>query len=92
MIALLAGEALEVVDVRLGAHDHLEGGYGFVAGRAVARVSEEPQVVPPAEYEVGLRVEGRTDLAQSAVATVALQAVLVPVSVQRLQEVPGRDG
>lgn len=56
MIALLTGEALEVIDVGLGAHDHLEGWYGFVAGRAVSRVTKEPQVVPPAEDQVCLGV------------------------------------
>lgn len=49
-----------------------------------------PQVVSFAENEVGLRVERRADLAESAVAASALQTVLVPVQVQRLQKVPGR--
>lgn len=49
-----------------------------------------PQIVSFAEDEVGLRVERRADLAESAVAASALQAVLVPVHVQRFQEVPGR--
>ena len=44
-----------------------------------------PEVVPFAEDEVGARVQRGTDFAQSAVAASALEAVLVPVNVQRLK-------
>lgn len=40
MIALLACEALKVVDIAARAHDHLEGGDHFVTRSAVARVAE----------------------------------------------------
>lgn len=46
-----------------------------------------PQVVSAAQDEVGLGVEGGAHLAQAAVAAGALEAVLVPVLVQRLQQV-----
>lgn len=46
-----------------------------------------PQVVAPAQDEVGLGVERGAHLAQAAVAAGALEAVLVPVLVQRLQQV-----
>ena len=41
MVALLAGEALEVVDVGPGPHHHLEGRDHLVARRAVARRAEQ---------------------------------------------------
>lgn len=44
-----------------------------------------PEVVPAAQDEVGPGVEGGAHAAQAAVAAGALQAVLVPVPVQRLQ-------
>lgn len=44
-----------------------------------------PQVVPAAEDKVGPGVEGGAHPAQAAVAAGTLQAVLVPVPVQRLQ-------
>lgn len=47
-----------------------------------------PQIVSFAEDEIGLRVERRADLAESAVAASALEAVFVPVHVQRFQKVP----
>lgn len=46
-----------------------------------------PQVVPATEDEVGFGVEGGADLAQAAVATRTLQAVFMPVFVQRLEQV-----
>ena len=51
----------------------------------VAGGSGLPQVVPAAEDEVGAGVEGGAHAAQVAVAAGALQTVLVPVPVQRLQ-------
>ena len=44
-----------------------------------------PEVVPAAEDEVGPGVERGSDAAQAAVAAGALQTVLVPEPVQRLQ-------
>lgn len=60
---LLTGETIEMIDVRPGSHDHLEGRYRLVAGRAKSGIPEEPEVVPLAEDKVGLRIKGRTDLA-----------------------------
>ena len=37
----MAGEALEVIDVRLGPHHHLEGGDRLAAGGAVTRRPEQ---------------------------------------------------
>lgn len=42
MVALLARETLEVIDVAPGPHDHLERGYVLEAGRAHALVAEHP--------------------------------------------------
>ena len=41
--ALLAGEALQMVDVSPGSHHHLEGRDDFVAGGAVAGGAEQPE-------------------------------------------------
>lgn len=46
-----------------------------------------PQVVSATEDEIGFGVEGGADLAQAAVAACALQAVFMPVFVQRLEQV-----
>lgn len=46
-----------------------------------------PQIIPFAENKIGLGVERRADLAESAIAASAFQAVLVPVHVQRLQQI-----
>ena len=43
MSALLAGEALEMVDVGPGSHHHLEGRDDFVTGGAVAGGAEQPE-------------------------------------------------
>ena len=45
MVALLAGEALQVVDVGPGAHHHLEGGDHLVARRAVASSAKQPEKI-----------------------------------------------
>lgn len=50
-----------------------------------------PQVVTPAQDEVGLGVECGAHLAQAAVTAGTLEAVLMPVLVQRLQQVPVLD-
>ena len=55
--ALLAGEALQVVDVGAGPHHHLEGGDDLLAGGAVASGAKQPEVVPLAEEEVPLGVQ-----------------------------------
>jgi len=82
--ALLTREALQVVDVGPGPHDHLEGGDHFVARGAVAGGAKQPEIVPLAEEEVALGVEAVAHLAQSAVAAPALETVLVPEHVQGL--------
>ena len=51
-------------------------------------VPHPPEVVPPAEQQVGLGEERGAHLAQAAVAAGALEAVLVPELVQGLQQVP----
>lgn len=50
-----------------------------------------PQVVALAENQVGLRVAGGADLAESAVAAGALKTVLVPEQVQGVQHEPARE-
>ena len=84
MATLLAGEALQVVDVGPGSHHHLEGGDHFVAGGAVAGGAEQPEIVPLAEEEVALGVERVPHLTQPRVTAAALEAVLVPEQVESL--------
>jgi hypothetical protein len=40
LVALLAGETIEMVDVAFGSHDHLKGRNGFATSGAIARRSE----------------------------------------------------
>ena len=47
-----------------------------------------PEIVPATQDEVSFGEKRRADLAESAVAAAAFQAILVPVQLQRLQEVP----
>lgn len=61
---------------------------GIGSDRSGLFVGYIPQVVSFAEDEIGFRVEGRADLAESAVAASAFQAVFVPIHVQSFQEVP----
>ena len=84
MATLLAGEALQVVDVGPGSHHHLEGGDHFVAGGAVAGGAEQPEIVSLAEEEVALGVERVAHLTQPGVTAAALEAVLVPEQVESL--------
>ena len=82
--ALLTGEALQVVDVGAGPHHHLKGGDDLLAGGAVARGAKQPEVVPLAEEEVTLGVQGLAHLAQPGVTAPTLETLLVPVEVQGL--------
>jgi hypothetical protein len=40
LVALLAGETIEMVDVAFGSHDHLKGRNGFATSGAIARRSK----------------------------------------------------
>lgn len=62
MSTLLTSETVQVIDVRPGLHNHLERRYLFVAGRAVSRNPEQPEVVPLTEDKVGPGEQTRTDL------------------------------
>lgn len=62
MSALLTGEAVEMIDIRPGPHDHLERRYLFVTCCAASRVAKEPEVVPLTEDKVSFGVESRADL------------------------------
>ena len=84
MAALLAGEALEVVNIGAGPHHHLEGRDDLLAGGAVAGGAKQSEVVPLAEEEVPLGVQGLAHLAQPGVTAPALEALLVPVEVKGL--------
>ena len=84
MAALLAGEALQMIDVGPGSHHHLEGGDHFITGGAVASGAKQAEVVSLAEQEVPLGVERVAHLPQPGVTAAALEAVLVPEHVQRL--------
>lgn len=61
MIALLAGETFQMINVRSSSHHHLEGRDWLVARRAVASVAEHPEIVPLAEYEISFRIQGGAD-------------------------------
>jgi len=74
------GEALEVVDVSLSPHDHLASGDGLAASAARSTVTEEPDVIIPAEDHASLAVAGGADLAQLGLAAGALEAARVPVA------------
>ena len=54
--------------------------------------AHSPEVISLAEDEVPLGEERGADLAEAAVAAAALEAVLVPVHVQGLQQVPEQTG
>lgn len=56
-----------------------------------AEQQNPPQIVTPAQDEVGLGVESGSYLAQAAVTTGTLEAVLMPILVQCLQQVPVLD-
>lgn len=62
MGALLTGETIKMIDVRLGSHDHFECWYLFVTCRARSRAPKDPEVVPLAEDKISFEVEGRADL------------------------------
>lgn len=62
MSALLAGETIQVIDVRPGLHNHLERRYLLVASRAMSRIPEQPEVVSFTEDKVGPGEQTRTDL------------------------------
>jgi len=87
LVTLLTGETVEVVDVALGPHHHLEGRDHFAAGGAIARRSEQSEIIAFAENEIGAGVERGTDFAQSTVAASAFQTIFVPVNVQSLEQV-----
>lgn len=81
-----------MVNVTPSSHDHLEGGYDFTTRGTVTRVAEQPEIVPLAQDQVRLGVQGGADLPQSAVAASAFEAVFMPVEVEGLQEVALGDG
>lgn len=91
MVALVAGETVEMINVVLGLHDHLECGDGFRTGRTEPRCTEQSEIVSPAQHEIGPREQGRTDLPQATIAAGTLETVFVPALVHDLQEVPFRD-
>lgn len=92
MIALLTGEALQVIDVAPGPHHHFEGGNDLRASRTVAGVSKQSQIIPLAQNQIRLGVQRGTNFAQTTIATAALQTVFVPVQVEGLQQEPFGDG
>lgn len=61
VIALLAGEAFQMVHVAPCPHDHFESGNSFVARRAKTRCSKEPEIISFAQDEVCFGEEGRPD-------------------------------
>lgn len=76
-----------MVNIISGSHHHFKGGDEFTAGCTVPRCTEEPQVVPATQDEVGFGVQGGAHLPQAAVAAGTFQTVLVPVFVQGLEQV-----
>lgn len=88
MIALLTRETLQMVHIRSCSHHHLECRNHLVACRTVARIAEQPQIVPLAQQQIRFRVQRAAHLAQSAIAASALQTILMPEHVQRSQQIP----
>jgi len=88
LVAARAGETIEMVDVVLGSHHHLESRYGFATGSTITCRPKQSQIVALAHDQIGSRVERRAHFAEPAVAAAALEAIFMPVDVQRLQEVP----
>lgn len=76
-----------MVNIISGSHHHFKGGDEFTAGCTVPCCTEEPQVVPATQDEVGFGVQGGAHLPQAAVAAGTFQTVLVPVFVQGLEQV-----
>lgn len=91
--ALGAREALQVEHVRLRAraHHELARGDGLAAARAGAGAPEQPYVVGLAEDHVGLDEARGPDVGQHGSTAGALEATVVPVAVQRVQEEPLHD-
>ena len=73
-----------MVNIGAGPHHHLEGRDDLLAGGAVAGGAKQSEVVPLAEEEVTLGVQGLAHLAQPGVTAPALEALLVPVEVKGL--------
>lgn len=92
VLALLAGETVHVIGELVGAHHELVGRNGLLAGRALTLLAEDAQEVAPAEDLVRVGEQRGAHLAQSAVATGALEAVLVPALVERHQQEALADG
>ncbi|CAN7993138.1 unnamed protein product, partial [Ixodes hexagonus] len=91
-VALDAGEALDVVDILGGPHHVVVGRDHLAAARTGARQRRRPpDVVVPAEDHAGLREAGHADVRQRGLAAGALEAAVVPVAVQRVQQVPVQD-
>lgn len=78
VIALLAGEAFQVVHIPPCTHHHFECWDGLVARRAETRGTKQPEVVPFTEDEVSFGEEGGSNFSQSAVTTGAFKTVFVP--------------
>lgn len=87
ILAELAGETVHMVGVLLGSHNQLVGRNGPLAGRASAVLAEYPEKVAPAEDLVRVGEQGGADLAEATIAAGALEAVFVPLLVERLQKV-----
>lgn len=81
-----------MIHVTSRSHDHLESGNNFTTSRTITYVTEQSQVVPFAQNQVGFRVQSRTHFSESTVAATALQTILVPVQVQRFEEISVGDG
>lgn len=90
-VALDAGETLEVVDVALGTHHVVAGRNHLAAAAARTARPEQLDVVMLAENHAGLCEAGAADVCEGRLAARALEACVVPVSVQRMQQEPVHD-
>jgi len=84
----LAFEALHVIHISSGPHNHFKGWYLLITGRAQTCRTKHPEVIAFTEYEIGFSEECGSNLPEPAVTTGTLETVLVPQLVQCFEEIP----
>lgn len=76
MITLLAGEALEVIDVISSPHNHFEGRNGLVTGGTIPGHTKETQIVAFAQDQIPLSIQSGSNLTQATVTTFTLEKII----------------
>ena len=85
LVALLTGEAFQVVNVCFSPHHHLKGRDDFGTGGATARGAKQSEVIAFAKDFIGFRVQGGSHFTETTPAASAFEAILVPVPIQGLE-------